>query len=158
MPKKEHHLLPEVPGSTFLTLRRLHRDADHFVESVAPLFPDQQAFAKRDNEAFTAPKLYVVTVNKPLRLGDGFAVVSAGEALETDEVAIVADNVGPILPSALSLTLEPPKPLGNKSQCVGVALARAEAEESAMPVLIMWAVPAVIVIGGVGYFLVRAVH
>jgi hypothetical protein len=27
-----------------------------------------------------------------------------------------------------------------------------------MPVLIMWAVPAVIVIGGVGYFLVRAVH
>jgi hypothetical protein len=32
-----------------------------------------------------------------VRLGDGFAVVSAGEALETDEVAIVSDNVGPII-------------------------------------------------------------
>jgi hypothetical protein len=31
-------------------------------------------------------------------------------------------------------------------------------EEAKMPVLIMWAVPAVIVIGGVGYYLVRAVH
>jgi hypothetical protein len=31
-------------------------------------------------------------------------------------------------------------------------------EEADMPVLILWAVPAVVVIGGVGYFLVRAVH
>jgi hypothetical protein len=30
-------------------------------------------------------------------------------------------------------------------------------EESIMPVL-LWAVPAVIFVGGVGYFLVRAVH
>jgi hypothetical protein len=27
-----------------------------------------------------------------------------------------------------------------------------------MPVLILWAVPAIVVIGGVGYYLVRAVH
>ena len=27
-----------------------------------------------------------------------------------------------------------------------------------MPVLLLWAVPAVIVVGGVGYYLVRAVH
>jgi hypothetical protein len=31
-------------------------------------------------------------------------------------------------------------------------------EEAQMPVFIMWAVPAVIVIGGVGYYLIRAVH
>jgi hypothetical protein len=47
---------------------------------------------------------------------------------------------------------------GNNWQCVGVFYPRAEAQESVMPVLIMWAVPAVIFIGGVGYFLVRAVH
>jgi hypothetical protein len=29
---------------------------------------------------------------------------------------------------------------------------------SVMPVLLLWAVPAVIVVGGVGYYLVRAVH
>jgi hypothetical protein len=124
-------------------------------------FPTSKLFAKRDNEAFTAPKLYVVTVNRSLGLSDGFAVVSAGEALETDEVAVVADNVGPIIchpryPNAGSS--KSPKPGGNNWQYVGVSLARAEAEESAMPVLIMWAVPAVVVIGGVGYFLVRAVH
>jgi hypothetical protein len=31
-------------------------------------------------------------------------------------------------------------------------------EEAKMPVLIMWAIPTVIVVGGVGYFLVRAIH
>lgn len=31
-------------------------------------------------------------------------------------------------------------------------------EESNMPVLLLWAVPAVIVVGGVGYYLVRVVH
>ncbi len=31
-------------------------------------------------------------------------------------------------------------------------------EEWNMPVLLLWAVPAVIVVGGVGYYLVRAVH
>jgi hypothetical protein len=31
-------------------------------------------------------------------------------------------------------------------------------EEAKMPVLIMGAIPAVIVVGGVGYYLVRAVH
>lgn len=30
--------------------------------------------------------------------------------------------------------------------------------EAYMPVLLLWAVPAVIVVGGVGYYLVRAVH
>jgi hypothetical protein len=29
---------------------------------------------------------------------------------------------------------------------------------SNMPVLLLWAVPAVIVVGGVGYYLVRVVH
>jgi hypothetical protein len=27
-----------------------------------------------------------------------------------------------------------------------------------MPVLLLWAVPTVIIVGGVGYYLVRAVH
>jgi hypothetical protein len=31
-------------------------------------------------------------------------------------------------------------------------------EEAKMPVLLLWAVPAVIVVGGVGYYLVRAVN
>jgi hypothetical protein len=39
----------------------------------------------------------------------------------------------------------------------GVYLCRANEEES-MPVLILWAVPAIVVIGGVGYYLVRAVN
>jgi hypothetical protein len=33
-----------------------------------------------------------------------------------------------------------------------------EEEEAYMPVLLFWAVPTVIVVGGVGYYLVRAVH
>jgi len=36
--------------------------------------------------------------------------------------------------------------------------ANANEEEASMPVLLLWAVPAVIVVGGVGYYLVRAVH
>ena len=31
-------------------------------------------------------------------------------------------------------------------------------EEAYVPVLLLWAVPAVLVIGGVGYYLVRVVH
>jgi hypothetical protein len=34
----------------------------------------------------------------------------------------------------------------------------ADEEEAYMPVLCLWAVPTVIVVGGVGYYLVRAVH
>jgi hypothetical protein len=34
----------------------------------------------------------------------------------------------------------------------------ADEEEMYMPVLLLWAVPAVIVVGGVGYYLVHAVH
>jgi hypothetical protein len=34
----------------------------------------------------------------------------------------------------------------------------ADEEEAYMPVLLLWAVPAVIVVGGVGYYLVRVVH
>jgi hypothetical protein len=128
-------------------------------------FPTSKLFAKRDNEAFTAPKLYVVTVNRSLGLSDGFAVVSAGEALETDEVAVVADNVGPIIchPRYPQRWIEQIAKAGREQLAIrrrflSEGRTRAEAEESAMPVLIMWAVPAVIVIGGVGYFLVHAVH
>jgi hypothetical protein len=31
-------------------------------------------------------------------------------------------------------------------------------EEARMPVFIMWAVPAVIVLGGVSYYLIRVIH
>jgi hypothetical protein len=31
-------------------------------------------------------------------------------------------------------------------------------EEEAMPIFIMWAIPAVIVIGGASYYLLRVVH
>jgi predicted membrane protein len=34
----------------------------------------------------------------------------------------------------------------------------ADKEEAYMPVLLLWAVPAVIVVGGVGYYFVRVVH
>jgi hypothetical protein len=37
-------------------------------------------------------------------------------------------------------------------------LSGASEEEVKMPVLILWAVPAVIFVGGVGYFLVHTVH
>jgi hypothetical protein len=39
-----------------------------------------------------------------------------------------------------------------------VGSAWALTEESKMPVLLLWAVPTVIFVGGVGYLLVRAVH
>jgi len=35
---------------------------------------------------------------------------------------------------------------------------RANEEEAHMPVLLLWAVPTVIVVGGVGYYFLRAVH
>jgi hypothetical protein len=35
---------------------------------------------------------------------------------------------------------------------------RGQNEEALMPVLLLWAVPAVIVVGSVGYYLVRVVH
>jgi predicted membrane protein len=47
--------------------------------------------------------------------------------------------------------------IGNNWQIRNVS-SRAFEEETKMPVLILWAVPAVIFVGGVGYLLVRAVH
>ena len=49
--------------------------------------------------------------------------------------------------------------IGNKWQQTCVCWMRAtDEEETYMPVLLLWAVPAVIVVGGVGYYLVHAVH
>jgi hypothetical protein len=65
-------------------------------------------------------------------------------------------------PGGFSTALDYPQrrwnAIGNKWQLVRVCSPRANEEEATKPVLIMWAVPAVIVIGGVGYYLVRAVH
>jgi hypothetical protein len=47
---------------------------------------------------------------------------------------------------------------GNKWQFCGVFSLRANEEEAHMPVLLLWAVPTVIVVGGVGYYFLRAVH
>jgi predicted membrane protein len=47
---------------------------------------------------------------------------------------------------------------GNKWQICGVFSLRANEEEAHMPVLLLWAVPTVIVVGGVGYYFLRAVH
>jgi hypothetical protein len=49
------------------------------------------------NEPLAAPKLYIVTVNKSLRLGDGFGVVSANEWFVSDEMPVIADGEGAIL-------------------------------------------------------------
>jgi hypothetical protein len=46
----------------------------------------------------------------------------------------------------------------NSRDWASVCSSWATEEESKMPVLLLWAVPAVIVVGGVGYYLVRAVH
>jgi hypothetical protein len=46
---------------------------------------------------------------------------------------------------------------GNKWQISGVSSGAFE-EETSMPVILLWAVPTVVFIGGVGYLLVRAVH
>ena len=47
---------------------------------------------------------------------------------------------------------------GNKWQICGVFSLRANEEEAHMPVLLLWAVPTVIVVRGVGYYFLRAVH
>jgi hypothetical protein len=49
-----------------------------------------------DHEARAAPNLYVVTVNQALGFGDGFGVVSAGKALETDKMAVIANQICPV--------------------------------------------------------------
>jgi hypothetical protein len=50
----------------------------------------------------------------------------------------------------------PAKPTGNNWQWTRVlSFEGNDQQESVMPVLVMWAVPAVIVIGGVGYWLVH---
>jgi hypothetical protein len=46
---------------------------------------------------------------------------------------------------------------GNKWQSFGLKT-RGQMRRSNMPVLLLWAVPAVIVVGGAGYFLLRTVH
>jgi hypothetical protein len=46
--------------------------------------------------------------------------------------------------------------MGNKWQSEWLSSREGEREEMVMPVLLLWAVPAVIFVGGVGYFLVRA--
>jgi hypothetical protein len=62
-----------------------------------------------------------------------------------------ADSITPV--RELS---KPPNATGNNWQwtCV-LSFEGKEQQESVMPVLVMWAVPAVIVIGGVGYWLVH---
>jgi hypothetical protein len=47
---------------------------------------------------------------------------------------------------------------GNKWQICGVFSLRANEEEAHMPVLLLWAIPTVIVVGGVGYYFLRVVH
>jgi hypothetical protein len=79
-----------------------------FIEAVVPLFSGPASFLPSVTMKRSAPKLYVATVNKSLGLGDGFAVVSAGEALETDEVAVVSDDISPVFchePSVRNRTL-----------------------------------------------------
>jgi hypothetical protein len=46
--------------------------------------------------------------------------------------------------------------MGNKRNCLTLVICEGKHEERAMPVLLLWAVPAVIFVGGVGYFLVHA--
>ena len=49
--------------------------------------------------------------------------------------------------------------IGNKWQLQSVYVSwEWETEEKHMPVLLLWAVPAIIVVGGTGYYLLRAVH
>jgi hypothetical protein len=59
----------------------------------------------------------------------------------------------------LSIIPRATRDIGNKWQQACVSSIRAADEEEAyMPVLLLWAVPAVIVVGGGGYYLVRVVH
>jgi hypothetical protein len=50
-----------------------------------------------DNEAVTAPDLYVVIVQQPLGLGDGFAIVTANHLFKSDEMLVVPDDIDPVL-------------------------------------------------------------
>jgi hypothetical protein len=38
-----------------------------------------------------------VPVDKSIRNGDSFAIVARGEALETNEMSVAPDDVGPVL-------------------------------------------------------------
>jgi hypothetical protein len=50
-----------------------------------------------DHEPLATPKLHVLTVNELLRLSDGFAVITAGEALKVYEMAIMAYAICPVI-------------------------------------------------------------
>jgi hypothetical protein len=65
-----------------------------------------------DHQTRTAPNLNVVTVNQPFGLGDGLAIVAAGERYKPYDMPVVPDDVGqifdhmmPLLPRHLALLL-----------------------------------------------------
>jgi hypothetical protein len=71
-----------------------------------------------------------------------------------DEIYSIVDHPGDpiwIIPGYQTL-------FGNKWQWPRIILSWANDEERAMPVLLLSGIPAVIFVGGVGYFLVRATH
>jgi hypothetical protein len=80
-------------------------------------------------------------------------------------MAVASDHIGAVLghrfftqrsksTQGAIFQLLPVFPDGNKWQCDRL-FARASTKERIMPVLLLWAVPAVIVIGGAGYWLVH---
>jgi hypothetical protein len=69
-----------------------------------------------------------------------------------------AFTVPPVRRVVLFCTLAVPKQATQGTRRKPLAFSSRALEEAMMPVFIMWAVPAVIVIGGASYYLLRAVH
>jgi hypothetical protein len=99
-----------------------------------------------------------VAVKQPPGFSDSFAVIATCEALEADEMTVNRRHMPDTLPSAdrpwrriEQITKTDREQLAMPKRFVG----EGKREERIMPILVMWAVPAVIVIGGVGYWLVH---
>jgi hypothetical protein len=89
------------------------------------------------------------------RLLDGFGVIGTRQPHEPDKMSVAPDEI-------YSIVHHPPTPYGSyraiKRFSGTSGNGRALHCRGTMPVLLLWGIPAVIFVGGAGYFLVHATH
>lgn len=119
-------------------------------------------------QAFTAPEFDGVIFERFSGFARRLIVVVTDQRYRPDDVSILSNGVRPIFghlnclrshPSGSNKSNDggqdyPGSQIGNKWQFAELSTCRKQ-EETNMPVLLLWAVPAVIVIGGAGYWLVH---
>jgi hypothetical protein len=113
-----------------------------------------------DDEALTAPQLDILALDQMPRLLDGFRIVGTRQPHEPDKMPVAPDEIysivhHPATPTDLTKAI---KRLSGTSGNGRALHCRGQKEERTMPVLLLWGIPAVIFVGGVGYFLVHATH